>query len=344
MLPRDRAHAALGFRTPDVPAVELHPSPAGMFEHGEKLRDMMCRHGQDFGDPATFRMARPDASTVDAQGRYRSRFRDAWGTVWDCRVFGITGHPVERPLDDWANWETFRPPPAPVGSGADFDAARAAAATHRERFFLKAGWISLFEVLHAVRRFEDVLMDLACDEARLHRLADVIVEFRLKEIRYYLEQGADAIQFADDFGTQEALLISPQTWRRFFRPRLARLIEPVRAAGAKAMYHSCGMVWDLLADLADVGFETIWPQVGLYDPEAFARRCRQLHLAVAIQPDRSHLMTSGSPEQVRQNVRELARIFRPEAGGCWFYVEIDNGFPFENVRALIEAVADLRKR
>jgi hypothetical protein len=29
-------------------------------------------------------------------------------------------------------------------------------------------------------------------------------------------------------------------------------------------------------------------------------------------------------------------------GGTWFYVEIDSGFPFENVQALIETIAALR--
>ena len=29
-------------------------------------------------------------------------------------------------------------------------------------------------------------------------------------------------------------------------------------------------------------------------------------------------------------------------GGSWFYVEIDSGFPFENVQALIETIGELR--
>ena len=86
--------------------------------------------------------------------------------------------------------------------------------------------------MHAVRRFEDVLMDIATDEPEINRLADAIVDFKLKEVRYFLSLGVDAIQFADDFGTQSALILSP-AWRRFFRPRFQRLIEPVLAAGSR---------------------------------------------------------------------------------------------------------------
>jgi hypothetical protein len=257
----------------------------------------MCRCGQDFGDPATFALVAPDPAAVDADGRYCLRQRDPWGALWECRIFGVAGHPIHRPLDDWSGWGDFRPPPDPVAAGPRFQAAQATAEAHRRRFFLKAGWINVFEVMHAVRRFEDVLMDIATDEPEINRLAD-------------------AIQFADDFGTQTALMLSLPAWRRFFRPRFQRLIEPVLAAGVKAFYHTCGMAWDLLGDLSDLGFHAIWPQMSLYDPAALAGRCRELR---------------------------LAETFRIAEGGSWFYVEIDNGFPFANVRALIEAIDELRR-
>jgi hypothetical protein len=53
-------------------------------------------------------------------------------------------------------------------------------------------------------------------------------------------------------------------------------------------------------------------------------------------------MTFGRPGDVRQAVLDLAETFRVRDGGAWFYVEIDNGFPFENVRALVETIAELR--
>jgi len=343
MLPRDRVHAALRWQRPDVPPVEYHSSPAGMYEHGAALRDLMCRCGQDFGDPATFALVSPDPAAVDADGRYCLRQRDPWGALWECRIFGVAGHPIQRPLDDWAGWADFHAPPDPVAAGPRFQAAKATAEAHQRRYFLKAGWISIFEVMHAVRRFEDVLMDIVTDDPEINRLADAIVDFKLKEVRYFLELGVDAVQFADDFGTQSALILSRAAWQRFFRPRFQRLIEPVLAAGVKAFYHTCGMAWDLLDDLSELGFHAIWPQMSLYDPAALARRCRELHLAVAVQPDRSHLMTFGTPAEVRQSVLDLARTFRIGEGGSWFYVEIDNGFPFPNVRALIETIDELRR-
>ena len=342
MLPRDRVIAALEWREPDVVPAEHHSSPAGLHEHGQKLRDLFARYPHDFGDFSNLPIPAPDPRWVDANGRYCELRRDEWGVLWEHLIYGVAGHPIERPLDDVANLPRFWAPAPPAMSGPGFERACAGAGAHRHAHFLKSGWPSVFEVMHAVRRFEDVLMDVECDTPEINRLADLITDYRVLQIEQMLACGADAIQFADDFGSQTGLLISRRTWRRFFRPRYERMIAPVRKAGVKVFYHICGQAWDLLDDIAELGVQAVWPQLNLYDEAALARRCRELRLAVAIHPERSHLMTNGTPAQVRDAVLRLADTFQVGRGGSWFYVEIDNGFPFENVRALIETVAGLR--
>ena len=121
-------------------------------------------------------------SWIDAKGRYRERRRDEWGVLWQHLIFGVAGHPLERPLDDWAALAGYRGPVAPAREGPDFDAQREQAARHMDRAFLKSGWISVFETMPALRRFEDVLRDLASGGPEIHRLADLVTEYRLAEI------------------------------------------------------------------------------------------------------------------------------------------------------------------
>lgn len=90
--------------------------------------------------------------------------------------------------------------------------------------------------MHALRRFEDVLMDLATDSPEINRLADLITDYQLHTIHYLLARGVDAIQFGDDYETQSGLMMSLSTWRRFLRPRYALLMNPVHAAGKKASF------------------------------------------------------------------------------------------------------------
>lgn len=337
MTPRERVHSALKFVRPDIVPVEYHPSPAGLYEHGEKLKELWRLFPQDFGDLSDLPVPHPSPEEIGPNG-YHALRRDEWGVVWEENVLGIRGHPFERPLDDLANLDGYVPPSAPSPDGPDFEDERRDAAEHMRKYFLKSGWISIFEVMIALRKFEDVLTDIALDTSEINRIADVIQEYHAGVIRHLLARGVDAIQFGDDFGTQSGLMISPTLWRRFFKPRYEALIAPIKEAGVKVFFHSCGAMWDLLQDLADLGIDAIWPQLNLYDLDALAAKCRELRVAVALHPERSHLMTSGTPSEVQAAIDSLVRAFRPQEGGSWFYVEIDNGFPFENVRALFQAI------
>jgi hypothetical protein len=342
MLPRERVFAALNFSRPDIVPLECHPSPAGLFEHGERVKDLWKRHPQDFGDLSAAPLPEIDPKWMDTEGRYCELRRDEWGVLWKHLIFGVHGHPIERPLDDWSNLARFRVPAAPGCSGESFRIEQARAREHRRHHFLKSGWISIFEVMHAVRRFENVLMDILYDSPEIHRLADLITEYQSDCVHYLLERGVDAIQFGDDFGTQNGLMFSRERWRQFFKPRYERLIRPIRAVGKKVFFHSCGNVHDLLDEFADLGVDALWLQLPLYDERDLAEWGRRHRIALALQADRSHLMTYGTATDVRRAVERMAGTFSVQSGGAWFYVEIDNGFPLENVVVLFEAISQFR--
>ncbi len=67
-----------------------------------------------------------------------------------------------------------------------------------------------------------------------------------------------------------------------------------------------------------------------------------MQIAIALHTDRANTMTYGTPEEVRALVKKEFEIFRPDEGGSWFYIEPDNGMPFENLQALIEQVYSYR--
>ena len=351
MTPKQRINAALAFEPVDIVPVETRLSAAALHEHGQALLDLTKRFSQDFGPYRQIDIPHPRPGTVDAAGRYYDTWKDEWGVLWEYRIFGINGHPLERPLDDWSALATYQPPapPRPEKPGLTPIFGAVAVAENGVRpgfsladYFTKGGWCNIFEVLIAARRFEDVLVDLAADAPEIHRLADMILQHRLATADCLMAAGYDAIQVADDFGTQNGLLISPALWRRFFQPRYRQLVDRIHAAGKKAFYHTCGQCWDLLEPLAETGFDAVWPQLPLYDYEALARKSRELHMAIALHPDRGHLMTSGTPQQVRDEVHRIVDRFRVLEGGSWMYVEIDNGHPMANIEALMGTIDELR--
>ncbi len=344
MLPRERVEAALSWRTPDRIPLQVHPSPAGLHEHGSKLLDLMRSCPHDFGDARQVSLPDPPrAEDFDADGRYHALRTDGWGTTWEHRIFGVWGHPIAWPLDDLAALDRWHAPALPPGSGPAFESALTAAAAHRQCWYLVGDGGALFETLRWVRHFELVLMDLADDTPEINRIADIINAYNAGLVRHALSLGCDAVGFGDDLGTQGALMTSPEVFRRFFMPRYRALFSPVQAAGRRVLFHSCGQVTAVLGDLRDAGASAIWPQLPLYDPRELARRCRDLGLAVQLHPDRGDLMQRGTPAQVRDHVLRLLEIFDTAHGGSWLYIEIDPGFPWENVEALFSVAAEVRK-
>jgi uroporphyrinogen-III decarboxylase len=344
MLPRERVLAAIQFQPPDVTPLRIYPAPGGLFEHGQKLADLISACGHDFGDLSRVPLPEPPGPCdFDPEGRYHAVRTDAWGTTWEYRIFGVWGHPVVRPLDDLSQLQQYQPPPPPRHTEAELAAERANAALHQQRFFLLGHGGSIFEPLHSLRRFEEVLMDIAEDRPELHRIADMLTEHAMANVQHSLAVGVDGVAFGDDYGTQTAMLVSPTAWRRFFKPRYQALFEPIRRAHKSIFLHCCGHILPILEDLAELGVNVLWPQITAYSGPELARRCRELRIAVELHPDRGDLMQHGTPAQVRAHVAELLRVFGTPRGGSWLYIEIDPGFPFANVQALFELAMELRR-
>jgi hypothetical protein len=180
------------------------------------------------------------------------------------------------------------------------------------------------------------------DTPEINRIEDMIVEYVRGGVRRSLALDPDAIAFGDDYGTQSALLMSPDVWRSFFKPRYDALFDPIRRAGKHVFFHCCGKIDELLADFGDLGISAIWPQLPAFDLPELAKRCRDLGLAIQLHPDRGELMQRGRPQDVRDHVLRLIDTFEPLSGGSWLYIEIDPGFPYANVEALFEVAMELR--
>lgn len=345
MTSRERVRAAMRFKPVDHAPLQYYYTPVGYYEHGERLNDLFAAVPGDFEPYERKPIPVLTSDDFDAEGKYHSFTRDEWGTVWERRIFGIAGQPSEYPLctlDSMDDLERYSFPQRPSLEQGEIDAARERIAAHRHHYYnlVEAG--RLLERLIALRPEVDVLCDIAQDEETINALADRIVDYYSRDVELAVKSGADGIAFGDDYGTERGMLISPQMWRSFFKPRLKRLFKPAVDAGLDIVFHSCGKVMDILPDLREVGANAIWPQLPAYNMEELAARCRSLGLAVAIHTDRANTMTYGTPEQVRDLVLREYDTFRVPEGGAWFYVEPDNGFPFENIEALVNTIAQWR--
>ena len=334
---RERMLAALEFRHPDKIPVFYHPSTAGLYVHGQKLLDLFNEFQPD--NKIIFDcMPEPAAETVKVDGSYYELKIDDWGTEWEYRIFGIQGHPHRYPFVTWKDAEKFEFPPYEITPEQKKNQLEA-----RKEHLTFGCWISIFEKLHALRPFDEVLMDVFTEEPALLRFLDRLVEYWEQVIAANLEAGVDVICFGDDWGMQTASLISPDLFRKIFKPRYEKLMRPIRNAGTKIQFHCCGETGAIGNELLNLGIDIFWPQIKLSEQDIeLVKRSRTEHVTLLIHPDRQHLVPNGTPAQIEAAIRTYADAYHELGGGGIFYIEIENDAPWENVKTLIESVHQYR--
>ena len=337
MTSRQRMLDALNYNHPDRIPVVYHPSPAGLLAHGQKLLDLFNQHPPD--NPVNFdRLPELKPGTVDANGRYHEVRTDEWGTTWEWLIYGLYGHPKGFPLANLAAAQDYVFPPAPDIGDASFLADRARVELEKRDYFVISGGVTIFEKLCALRPMDELLVDLLTGDPALLGVLDRLVDHMLRVVKYQLALGVDGIFFGDDWGTQNAPIVSPKLFREVFKPRYRALMEPIQRAGCQVCFHSCGSLGELFDDLLDLGIDVFWPQILRYDEETLARICKEHRVTIYLHPDRQRLIPLGTPAEIEARIAAYAERYHALGGGCIFYVEIENDAPFENVKALIESV------
>jgi hypothetical protein len=83
MLPRERVHAMLGFATPDKIAIQIYPSPVGLYQYVQKLFDLTRKCEYNFGDLSIIMLSFRNILMVFSKDwPYHSIRVSEWGTTW----------------------------------------------------------------------------------------------------------------------------------------------------------------------------------------------------------------------------------------------------------------------
>lgn len=253
-------------------------------------------------------------------GRGRSRDRDAltrrytdvWGCVWEAAEDGVCGEVVESPFrEGWSGLDHFQPP---------WEVLREADLTHVNEDCARLGkfiipmWnggVNLFERMQHLRGTENLLLDLACLDAEVSRLRDMVHDYFLRQLRLWMDTDVDAIHLHDDWGTQHSLLIAPALWRVFFKPLYKDYCDLAHCHGKYVVMHSDGFILDILPDLIEIGVDAINSQLFCMPIELLAERFGG-KICFWGEIDRQYLLTRGSTEEIRQAVRRIAKAFLSE--------------------------------
>lgn len=169
----------------------------------------------------------------------------------------------------------------------------------------------------------------------------------LKNLALYRQAVGDKIEVlvmsGTDFGTQRSPIISCEMFRRLWKPYYRRLNDWVHQHTPwRIFYHSCGAIAPLLDDFIEMGVDILNPvqcSAAGMDPAMLKAKYGAKLVFWGGGVDTQHTLPFGTPVEVRQQVRERARILG--AGGGFVFNTIHNiqaRTPVKNLLAMFEAV------
>ncbi len=264
---------------------------------------------------------------------YGERTTDEFGVLWANSDID-RGTPVGPPLTE-ANLSGYTfPDPAAEDR---FENLGRWCRDNKEHFTII--WVGdLWERATFMRGMENILLDVALNRRFVEELLRGIADYILATMEILFERFAfDGIALSDDYGSQKAMLISPDHWRGLIKPLLAEIYGLAKKHDRYTFHHSCGNITPIIPDMIEVGIDILNP----IQPEAMdiyqIKRDFGADLTLCGGLRTQDLLPSGTPQQIRDEVRKLKSEMG--AGGGYILepgITIQADVPLENTLALFE--------
>ncbi|MBI2298624.1 MAG: hypothetical protein HYU66_06675 [Armatimonadetes bacterium] len=334
---------AVRYERPEWIPVSLGFSPLTWREHREGLEDVLLQHPvlfpgfqkghQDFDGPL---------HPVYSAGQ---TFKDNWGCLWFNAISGLEGQVVGSPLADWPALDSYRLPDLLTQTERgtrDWDAIAASVKASREAGGLTWGdGERLFDRLYFLRGFDNLMLDIATDDPRFTRLVGMLTDYELRLVGKWAELGVEVISFHTDIGHQQALMISPDKFRKHIKPMYARIFGACREAGALVYLSSDGCLLEIVDDLIECGVAVHDPQLRACTIDGIARAYKG-KMCANVDLDRQ-MFRFCTPDDIWRQIEEVVEKVGSPEGGLMLAASVwDEGVPLENIEALCAALEQFR--
>ena len=196
-----------------------------------------------------------------------------------------------------------------------------------------------FERAWSLMGMEDLLAAMIINKPFVHELLDRITDFNMRVAKNACEMNIDGMRFGDDWGQQTSLIMGPELWREFIKPRIKQLFDYVKSRRKFVMIHSCGNVQEIFPDIIECGVDIFNP----FQPEVMdvfeMKRLYGNKLSFFGGISTQRTLPFGTPEETAAEVRVL--IEKIGSGGGYIASpahDIPRDARPENVMAMIEVL------
>jgi len=273
-------------------------------------------------------------------------YTDEWQITWKSVEYetkfgqGRYTEMVGHPLAEDSALASYQPP----------DPNRPQLYTEAERVIKKYKdeyWIvgvtvcTIWETAWALRGYERMLMDLTLNPELAQCILDIPYQYHLAAAKKLVEMGVDMIWLGDDVGGQQSMLMSPEQWRRIFKPMMGNFISSLRQVNRdiKIAYHSDGNIYPIIGDLIEVGVDVLNPiQPACMNPAEIKNRFGS-NICFWGSLDEQYTLPFGTAREVEKEVQERLRTIGKKGGliiGPTHHVQLDT--PIENFWSMVNTI------
>lgn len=178
--------------------------------------------------------------------------------------------------------------------------------------------VSVYALARQLVGMQKLLTDMITGAEYVNALFEACAEFQSEIGLKLIDKGIDAIWFGDDFGTQNGLIMSPDTFRSLLKPHYKRMIDRFKSASKKIIpiIHSDGAVRELLYDFHEIGFEVfnpVQPGVPGHHPLDLKKRFGNI-FSFWGGIDQQYLLPKGTDEELERDIIEKISILGKNGG------------------------------
>jgi uroporphyrinogen decarboxylase len=189
-------------------------------------------------------------------------YLDAWGIYHAPWPSDPTFEVYYPPLEGVANLRDLEGYPSPGLDMASLEDARDDALLIRSLGKSSTCYSgSLYEWSWNLRGQERFFLDLYENPSFIEAIVNKVAAFTRDLALALQDAGVDILAFYDDFGQQDRLQVSPESWRRFIKPGWKMIWDAVRRKNPETIIflHSCGHIREVLPDLVELGVDVVHP-------------------------------------------------------------------------------------
>jgi len=349
MLPRERVLAALAHQVTDRVPLDFWAVP----EVWEKLKCYFCTDSEeqilknlsidvrqfqpDYIGPELVKMQ--DNSYFDAMGVHRRVVKNEFCEYEEYASsplgFAETVEDLEK-YDKWPNIDNW-----------DFKALSNKIGDAHKTYYIKVETGGLFELAWALRGYEQFMMDMVLEPEIAHDIIGRLTDFYCEYVRRTMDNAGekyDMVYTYDDIAAQNTLLMSKAMWAEFVRPYHQQLNRVIKSYGKTVMYHSCGAIYDMIEDLAELPIDVlnpIQPNAAGMDMDKIKKNYGDrlcFHGGIDIQ----FTLPKGTKQDVEEAVKRVTKALGKGGGYILtsaHYIQADT--PVENIITMFETAQSL---